>query len=371
MRVSFPQFRFNDFKRYIESLNRKAEKFGQDKLSYKITGRTELKHRAENGVCFRYTQLAIEISGITPKAGDFTLTASIEHDREKFYIFNFGDHPEYNGSTHCDHCKKSINRKYLYLLKNNKTGEHLQVGKTCVRDFTGHDIKGFIDNLNQFRSYVENDLESIISRDTGLATEIILAYCISLINEFGYKKAHDIYSTRDSALRAYDNDDELSNESIALANKVIAYFRNEYRSNNEFGNNLINSCSDDFINRKFVGILAYAYVEYRKQLEYAEKLNKARQSQFFGEAKKRYELDLKFVRSTSFDSYYGVTYITTFEDSEGSQFVWKSTNGVYDLTGDNCDEALNKIYKVKFTVKNHTVYNEINQTNILRAKLVA
>jgi hypothetical protein len=45
----------------------------------------------------------------------------------------------------CDHCGHNRYRKKSILIRNIETGEHKQVGSTCVKDFfNGNDPKGFM-----------------------------------------------------------------------------------------------------------------------------------------------------------------------------------------------------------------------------------
>lgn len=37
----------------------------------------------------------------------------------------------------CEHCNTRRNRKSTYLVRNTKSGEVRQVGKTCLKEYTG------------------------------------------------------------------------------------------------------------------------------------------------------------------------------------------------------------------------------------------
>ena len=59
---------------------------------------------------------------------------------------------------------------------------------------------------------------------------------------------------------------------------------------------------------------------------------------------------------------YGIMKIYMFKDSNGNILVWK-TNTTLDI-------ELNKVYSVSFTIKEHSEYNGIKQTSIIRAKII-
>ena len=39
----------------------------------------------------------------------------------------------------CDHCRTQRNRVYLYILRDRKTGQEIQIGRSCLRDYLGTD----------------------------------------------------------------------------------------------------------------------------------------------------------------------------------------------------------------------------------------
>jgi DNA-directed RNA polymerase subunit RPC12/RpoP len=45
---------------------------------------------------------------------------------------------------HCDHCGHKRFRNHSMLMRNVKSGEYKEVGSTCVKDFFGHDPRGFM-----------------------------------------------------------------------------------------------------------------------------------------------------------------------------------------------------------------------------------
>src|SRR3546814_18345978 len=49
-------------------------------------------------------------------------------------LFRSHQHP-----VRCDHCKTKRQRRLAYLLKDAETSEVLQVGSSCLQDFTGVD----------------------------------------------------------------------------------------------------------------------------------------------------------------------------------------------------------------------------------------
>ena len=69
-------------------------------------------------------------------------------------------------------------------------------------------------------------------------------------------------------------------------------------------------------------------------------------------------------------SYYGTTHhIHTFEDAEGNTIVWKSTNPVDYVEGDEYKFIpTGSIVELTGTVKEHSIYKETEQTVVTRCK---
>lgn len=96
--------------------------------------------------------------------------------------------------------------------------------------------------------------------------------------------------------------------------------------------------------------------------EKVEEKIKAKQpvSEHIGEIGDRVELEVTYLRTGSYDSMYGTTYIHSFEDTAGNILVWKTNAcGGFDK---------NKL-KIKGTVKEHSEYRGVKQTVLTRCKV--
>lgn len=85
-------------------------------------------------------------------------------------------------------------------------------------------------------------------------------------------------------------------------------------------------------------------------------------TEWFGTPKDKIQLNVKLTRRGSFDTQYGTTMVYTFEDAEGHQFVWKTTNWLEQ----NIGESLT----LKGTIKAHSEYRGIKQTELTRCKVI-
>lgn len=82
-------------------------------------------------------------------------------------------------------------------------------------------------------------------------------------------------------------------------------------------------------------------------------------SEHFGTVGTRYDLNLLCTKVIDLESYYGKSYLHTFEDENGNVFTW--TTAATHLEEDT-------MYFVRGTVKQHTTYRNVKQTQLTRCK---
>lgn len=365
MKFSFPSHRLEDFENKVAFLNKKAAKFNQPEITFNITHKRQDKFESEETLeSFYYTRVFVEIDGSGPKFGNFTVIASMVYDQGLPYFFPFKEGTEntFHG-TDCEHCNQSRNRKYLYLVED-KEGSIKQVGATCLNDYVGYDILNYVSSLSALEEFREK--EERPSRDNRLNVEKFLAHCIDHIKFEGYQNTKSEFSTKTKAYVAYEKL-AASTESLDEARETIKFLTTEYEATDDFGHNIVNSASVEFIDFKFTGVLAYAYVAYKKELEYRERKKAAQElaekSSHFGELKKRYTKELTHVRSIGFDSHFGYTFFHVFRDSEENTYVWKTQKANFEFEG--------KTVNAKFTIKDHTYYEGAAQTMVTRLNILA
>ena len=84
-------------------------------------------------------------------------------------------------------------------------------------------------------------------------------------------------------------------------------------------------------------------------------------SEFVGEVKQRLTIAVNSARVvTTYESPYGLKYLYEFKDSKGNVFTWWSTVEI---------EEIEQVKLVTGTVKNHTVFQGVKQTDLTRCKV--
>lgn len=84
-------------------------------------------------------------------------------------------------------------------------------------------------------------------------------------------------------------------------------------------------------------------------------------TEWYGNLKDKVQLNVKLTRRGSFDTQFGTTMVYTFEDADGHQLIWKTSNWLEQEVGDSLT--------IKGTVKAHSEYKGIKQTELTRCKV--
>jgi hypothetical protein len=125
----------------------------------------------------------------------------------------------------CDHCHTRHFRRQGVVLVNNENGQHIMVGKGCLKDYMGISVDTFARYLYGISEYLEGVEPEIRDTDTHLYkcvldTRLYLAYCIQRTVRFGYKKEQTKYD----ALKDMDKCVTLDETYAELADKVYEFF---------------------------------------------------------------------------------------------------------------------------------------------------
>lgn len=101
---------------------------------------------------------------------------------------------------------------------------------------------------------------------------------------------------------------------------------------------------------------------YIKELREKWEANNAPKTEWYGSIKDKVDLKVKLIRRGSYDTKYGTTYVYTFEDAQGHQLIWKTGNWLEQDSGDQVT--------LKGTIKAHSEYKGIKQTELTRCKVI-
>lgn len=376
-----------NLKAAFEKLNKKAEKYNTDKLDFVTVDEPYLKDNL--------LWQDIEVAGMIPVVGDFTLVGVLETLSEGTNIVKTvpGENlpEEYrNNSFFCDHCQTNRYRKEVIVVRNNETGECIQLGKNCLKDYLGISLEHLVNRFSWLNDLIENnsdpDFQGSGSTIYSCSVRHFLATCAKVINTIGFvsKKQADIEERMSTSNLCYDivfgtrvsyinrliaeySLRDLEDKEYELADAALAWIKDVNDSGNDYLYNLKVISGQEEVSSKRFGFLASLIPAYQRHLgfeaEKKRKLESQKDSEFVGEEKKRMvfeDLEVVFIRLI--DTAYGTSTMIKFIDPNGNNLVWFGSGNITEY---NVGEK----YTVKATVKKHDTYNGISQTVINRVKL--
>ena len=114
--------------------------------------------------------------------------------------------------------------------------------------------------------------------------------------------------------------------------------------------------------RKHLGIMASLFATWKREAPKAEvKKVQKELSHYVGDVGQKLTFNVNsFELLTSWDTYYGVTYLYKMTDEAGNVLIWKSSKWIEDPDA---------VKMVTGTVKAHAEFNTVQQTELTRCKV--
>lgn len=386
-----------DFQEKINGLNNKAAKYETRPVVIKVLGsRMKRQDVFADRQDIRPVKRMIRVFrvvlfGETPKINGWEFAATIQHVTEgENIVRSIPGAPEVPASFFkvapiCDHCKTNRTRKDTFIVRNLADGTWKQVGKSCLRDFTGINNPGMIAFRMQFHEQileVSREFSNREGRSFAYSTVEFLSYVSAVSAKWGFvsrAKADEIggsttgqtafnYLVRAEGIKAGTESDswrdplpQITPADTAKAEAVIAWVRSGMDTpepaRDNFQRNLIATLRIDNVTHREIGIAAAAFQVYAKAQE--KKLAaETTPSEYVGTVGKRQQFtDLTCTFIKEIPSYYGSKFLTKFQDASGNVLVWFSSGA---MLAQGCT------YSGKATVDEHSEYNGVKQTVLKR-----
>ena len=365
----------------LDKLAKKADKYG---VAFKYTRGEE--HPTEVAVCkidpatcTRYKVDTFTAMGVDFEIGyeglikhdGWTVIAKLEHGDEGNIVTPFGegeaDKAWYTAEARCDHCNTNRLRAVTFIVE--KDGKRKQVGKSCLKDYTG---------ISPMTAAIWAEIVALDVNDNGLEdwerrggnnlmypTEHVIAIACDMVKTYGYRKSEECNSTK--AMVIENIKAEPSAEGKEKAAKIVEWLTgiNEHTYWNDLEWNGAVLVRSGYAKANNFGRLAYLPVAYdkmiKRQAEIEAEDKVAAKSQYVGAVGDRLTVNTETVELvTSWDTMYGVTYLYKFVDADGNVFIWKASSA-QDISKHGLT--------IKGTVKEHSEYNGTKQTVLTRCKV--
>ena len=368
----------------FKSFTKKFAKYGNGEITFE---KSESYYSEENK-CY---MTDIEICG-TYKVEGYEFIGTLEYVSEQGCNLIKKINPDvevptkYRTSTECDHCKTRRFRKHTVLLRNIESGEFVQVGKSCVKDYLGCDIEDYARYIKWFESiddYIQDMMPNQFSYAKPVySVEEILLQTAERVKECGY-------ISKAQAERAYYEEDRRLDTTASVVLHImlqtpngkgetiypkysVTDYATEYVKNvidfiktsdesNDYMYNLKVLFNLDFVNSDKIGMIVSAVGCYiREQYKNAEKKKREENpSKHISKVGDKLQFTATPELLTSYDTDYGVVRIYKFV-SNHNEIIWKTSSYLEP----NCEITL------KGTIKEHSEYKGVAQTVITRCRVV-
>ena len=371
------------------------------KITYLAPGTTPEEHFSAgyevSPFVRRYHQFTIK--GAAPKFADWTFAGALDvvRDEDGKVVGNMlraipgVERPiVYRDSKpHCDHCKIERNWKSTFVVKH-ADGTYKQVGRQCLKDFTGHAdpealarMAEILMELNAICEGGEDDYEEGMGggghghQRYSVSSLLRITACIVRVDGWKPSSFEDastkgtlmgyVYARKDEA-KKYEARYPITDTDKALAEKAHEWLieLGETSDLNDYLHNLSMIGKAGSVEVKSFGLLAsaisaYLRVEEKLIISRREKLT----SNHVGEiGQKGLEMTLTLAFRTYIESAFGTKAMMKFIDDSGNIIIWWTQAAAAD------DMLIGTRLKAKATVKNHTEFRDVKQTEVLRLKIL-
>jgi hypothetical protein len=177
----------------LQRLANKAAKLGMPAVAWtlgEVSSRKVIVDVDGRAVERTIPHQAVTVTGEAPQLPGYTLVAAIDHTEGGAVIRTVPGEscPESyrSAGNNCDHCGHNRRRKSTYILRH-ESGEHKQVGSTCIKDFLGLQFDAM---LSAYRWLLTCDGSEFGGAPRGafnVSLSAFLTLCASSIREFGWR----------------------------------------------------------------------------------------------------------------------------------------------------------------------------------------
>lgn len=286
-------------------------------------------------------------------SGDWTLQTTIAiKDGVKTV---FGQMVEDQTMT-CQHCGSKRTRSLCFDVRA-ADGRQLRVGSTCVKDFLGNDTAQkwllnheIYDVMQKYISMNESEIDDECRRCgvRSISAERALAAAFDIISTNGYNEETKI-GILNTAFSYADVSEVAKNHARAFVAKTLAG-----SPQSSFEATVKNIVQSGYCTMKLINWLSGAMASYIRTVKQQATANA---SNHVGNVGDKITTTVTVINQKKFESRYGDRYLNSFADENGNVLVtW--TNKFIGQVGEKI--------AIRGTIKEHSEYNNVKQTVLLR-----
>ena len=369
-------------KKKLEKIQKKCAKYSCE-FHYEEVGEEFRDVKDENGFAVTARFVLINVSGRVVCEEGWSVVGVIDHmdGMNVIHLVDQLNHPNvperfYHSDSTCDHCNTKRRRKSTVIIYHPDHG-YKQVGKTCLKDYTGGLDAEIAAYMEQFIHEVED------YNGTTRGSEIVpwiptleaLKYAAYDVETRGY---HSYYSDgKSTKLEVFDNlrdslftiPESSLDEVEKTAESALTYIRElDVKDEDNYMHNLKAVASCEYVSTKQLGILVSLiptynrYLrdeEYKRRAEYEKHMDL--ESGHVGEVGQKVEVPVRVAYKVSeWGNQFGATYLYKISGEDGNVYMWYSSR----FFGDNPEWT-----SIKGTIKDHQEYRGVKQTILTRCRV--
>jgi hypothetical protein len=397
--------RVEEFRAAIEKAIRKATRYGSGVITYTIGPMYAEKVRETDWDgetrTVTYYKHDVTVTGDAARVGNYEFLARIEFVEGGVMLdvkpgVEDLDRRFRSTDCHCDHCGVDRARNEVYVVRNLDSGEQVQVGRSCLRDFLGIDTPEKIANRFTFWRELGNmedeDMGPMGSRGGDSVNTIgalkLAARCIRLFGWCSVSQARDNSSLtptveyvalgrrpRETIREKWDlavwdkiHAPDAADEPVAIA--ALEWVRNTMRTESDYEHNLATVLAGDSFPAKRTGLAISAVAAYHRAMDIELRRTKERTaalaSAYVGKEGERVR-DMVVTLDAAISlpaTQFGERVLYKFKDDAGNILVWFTSPNDMEL-------AKGERAKLTGTVKRHEEREGVKQTILSRCKLAA
>lgn len=385
----------------LKTISNKCKKYNCD-FHYTDLGEQFIEMPIELGegvvkkMLVKYHQ--IEVSGTVLAESGWQFVALLSHRTEGNVVRQFDlslEIPQkyFSTSCVCEHCNTNRYRAETCLLYNAEQDSWKQVGKSCLKDFTGTftaEYAAMISScLEQVQSAADVDMMTLSKGPKWINVAAVLKYAGECVRHFGYVRSGEPWATGEivsDIIDKYELGGRMStavekrlstvefdadrSENLQQVSDIITWLLDpETADGSSYINNLQTIIKSKYCKLNEIAIVASAVKCYQKHLRDLEiarerqaEHDEALKSNWIGNKGERLTISLSHAELiTSFDSIYGTTFLYKFTTTDGNICSWFASSPIVEPE---------TIVKLIGTVKDHTTYENVKETQLTRCKVV-
>lgn len=288
----------------------------------------------------------------------------------------------------CDHCRTTRQRLVTYVVRNQESGQQIQVGSSCLKDFTGQyttiafpELKGDDDEEGGF-------FGGRGEREYSPLTVLAVAWaCVKLegfkpAGSYGSTTKGDVMTALSPSKSKHDREwaakiAPLADEAAEKAAKLLAWIlSDDFSGTTDYVLNLKAVAAGKMVSARNVGILASAPQTWAKSLERSlvreREASVYKNSEYVGTApdkekgvkgsRETLTVTIKAIRYLEND-WNGSTTLYTMITEEGNVVKWFASN-------DTLGEEIGARFVIRGTVKAHKEWEGMKSTSLTRCTII-